>query len=177
MCKPVPEALHAPALLVHRYQQVRVTQAVNFINQGSKLPRRLDATIIGLPRRLYDAIAALDEKVLREQMKGLLSRAQIKAMLKRRDKILAKIDADREKAATQLMAQADKTRFDADESDKDRIINLEEKQRDREAAERAAQNKQPKTTQDFRDSVKLIPELFNLIPGQWKFRSIETGTV
>ena len=74
---------------------------------GSKLPKRLAATTLSLPRPLYDAMLELDEKVLREQMKGLLSRAQIKAMLKRRDKIIEKIDGDREKHSDAMVFHAE----------------------------------------------------------------------
>jgi hypothetical protein len=50
-----------------------------------------------LPRRLYNALAKLDRQAVREQTEGLLTRVQVSAMFKRRDRILARIDDRRDK--------------------------------------------------------------------------------
>jgi len=44
-------------------------------------------------RQLYDALARLDEETLRKEMKGLLLKSQVRAILSRRDRILEVFDA------------------------------------------------------------------------------------
>lgn len=50
---------------------------------------------VWLSRQLYDNLAALSEEGLAELLDGLISKSQLKALLERRDLILAKIDRDR----------------------------------------------------------------------------------
>jgi len=64
---------------------------------GKKLNKTFEVNMITLPLSLYDKLQALEEARLMEVMEGLLSKAQVKALIKRRDKMILKIDADREK--------------------------------------------------------------------------------
>ncbi len=50
---------------------------------------------VWLSREVYDNLAALSEESLAELADGLISKSQLKALLARRDLILAKIDRDR----------------------------------------------------------------------------------
>lgn len=51
---------------------------------------------IWLSRQMYDSLVGLDAETLAEMMDGLISKAQLKALLARRDLIVAKIDKDRQ---------------------------------------------------------------------------------
>lgn len=59
------------------------------------LPESFEDSPVTVPRELVSRIQALDEPQLREKLRGLVSRVQIKALLARRDKILEKIEHDR----------------------------------------------------------------------------------
>lgn len=50
-----------------------------------------------LPRAVYDRMIALEEKRLSETMRGLLTKTHVRAILERRDRIVKKIDKDRER--------------------------------------------------------------------------------
>jgi hypothetical protein len=50
-----------------------------------------------VPRALYERLGALEEKPLVELTRGVLSKGQVRALLVRRDRILEKIDGDRER--------------------------------------------------------------------------------
>lgn len=52
---------------------------------------------IRLPRRLVPVLESLDQQELRDLFEGLLSKAQVKALLARRDEILKKLERDRER--------------------------------------------------------------------------------
>ena len=52
---------------------------------------------MGLPRALHERLRALDRKMMTTLLGDLLSKAQIKALLARRDRILDKIERDRER--------------------------------------------------------------------------------
>ena len=48
-----------------------------------------------LPRALHDRLATLDRKALSERLGGLVTKQQVKALLARRDAIVAKVEKDR----------------------------------------------------------------------------------
>lgn len=56
-----------------------------------------------LPRSLLERLEALDEPTLRARLDGLVGRAQIRAMLARRDAILAKVEEDRRRYGDALV--------------------------------------------------------------------------
>ena len=51
---------------------------------------------VWLSREMYENLAGLDEESLADLADGLISEAQLEALLARRDLIVAKIDADRQ---------------------------------------------------------------------------------
>ena len=61
---------------------------------GKDLPAVFQANPARLPRRIYDRLRGLDADGLGELLGKLVTRARIRAMLDRRDAIVAKIDAD-----------------------------------------------------------------------------------
>jgi hypothetical protein len=58
-----------------------------------------------LPRSLWNELGSLEFKELRELMRGVLSKAQIKALLARRDAILKKIERDRAEFSDAIVFQ------------------------------------------------------------------------
>jgi hypothetical protein len=58
-----------------------------------------------LPRTTYTRLQGLEEKKLREMLKGLLNKRQVRALLARRDKILEKIEEDRQRLGDRLVFQ------------------------------------------------------------------------
>ncbi len=64
--------------------------------QTSDLPETFEQKPARLSRDLYERLQALDEASLVELMDGLISEGQVRKMLERRDRILEKIDQDRE---------------------------------------------------------------------------------
>ena len=71
--------------------------------ETTDLPDAFEETLIRLPRELYERLQGLDESSLTELLGDLLGGAQIETLLERRDKILAKIDADREKLGDEVV--------------------------------------------------------------------------
>jgi hypothetical protein len=69
------------------------------------LPDEFLSRPASLPRGLLAKLEALEDLSLFRELKGLLSHAQVKAMLERRDKILEKIAADRERYGEALVFQ------------------------------------------------------------------------
>jgi hypothetical protein len=67
------------------------------------LPEYFTSHVARLPRELLPRLEALDEKDLRELLKGLVSKSRVKALLARRDKILEKIEADRREYGDELV--------------------------------------------------------------------------
>jgi hypothetical protein len=61
-----------------------------------ELPQAFQDEPVSLLRSLIPKLEALDKTALQVRMRGLLSKAQIKALLARRDLILAKVEQDRE---------------------------------------------------------------------------------
>jgi hypothetical protein len=61
------------------------------------LPPEFQAAPIRLPRSLLPRLESLNQDELKQMFKGLVPNAQIKALLKRRDAILKKIEKDLEK--------------------------------------------------------------------------------
>lgn len=59
------------------------------------LPESFTSERAWLSQDLYDRLAALDEAELTELLNGLITAAQVKSLIARRDLILEKIDADR----------------------------------------------------------------------------------
>jgi len=68
-----------------------------------KLPAGFDVEPIALPAELYRRLEALDRASLKATVGKLLSGPQIKAMLARRDEILAKVEADRKRYGDALV--------------------------------------------------------------------------
>jgi hypothetical protein len=62
-----------------------------------ELPKRFERRVTRVPRALYERLGALEEKPLVELTRGVLSKGQVRALLVRRDRILEKIDGDRER--------------------------------------------------------------------------------
>lgn len=58
-----------------------------------------------LPRSLLERLRSMDRAGMTELLGGLLSKAQIKALLARRDRILEKIDRDRERYGDDMVFQ------------------------------------------------------------------------
>ena len=73
--------------------------------QIKKLPDRFLGQPVSLPRSLLERLEALEEKSLRELLKGVASRSQVRALLARRDKILEKIEADRKQYGDRMIFQ------------------------------------------------------------------------
>lgn len=70
-----------------------------------KVSSAFDDIPVSLPESLYQRLKQLDGPTLRELFDGLLSRAQVKALLSRRDQIIEKIDKDREKFGDSMVFQ------------------------------------------------------------------------
>ena len=68
-----------------------------------ELPAGFEATPLSMPRGLAPRLAALDAKLLTGLLEELVSKAQIKALLKRRDKILDKLERDRKEYGDELV--------------------------------------------------------------------------
>jgi hypothetical protein len=66
-------------------------------------PKGFDEAPIALPRWLHERLEQMDTDSMRELLGGLISRAQIKAMLSRRDDILEKIERDRQQYGDDLV--------------------------------------------------------------------------
>ncbi len=70
-------------------------------SRSFRLDRGVDASFLeppyGLPRALLDRLTSLDEKAIAGRLEGALSKAQVKALLARRNRILEKIARDRER--------------------------------------------------------------------------------
>jgi len=62
-----------------------------------KLPEGSEETPLSLPRWLYERLRGLEERELRELFGGLLGKARVRALLARRDRIVEKVDRDRER--------------------------------------------------------------------------------
>jgi hypothetical protein len=73
--------------------------------RSKELPKKFLGGPASLPRPLLDRLEALNEERLRELLKGLLSKARVRALLARRDRILEKIEADREEWGDALVFQ------------------------------------------------------------------------
>lgn len=58
---------------------------------------------MALPRRLHERLQSLDRDGMEELLGGLLSKAQIKALLARRDRILEKLERDRKRYGDALV--------------------------------------------------------------------------
>jgi hypothetical protein len=69
------------------------------------LPKGFQKTPVSLPRDLLPRLEALNVKSLVKRMEGLVSKAQIKALIGRRDRLLAKIEADRAEYGDGLVFQ------------------------------------------------------------------------
>ncbi|MEJ2085910.1 MAG: hypothetical protein P8Y44_09565 [Acidobacteriota bacterium] len=65
--------------------------------ERSDLPPGYSDLLIRLPRDLYESLRELDEVSLNDLLEELLGVAQIETLLERRDKIIEKIDYDRQK--------------------------------------------------------------------------------
>jgi len=63
-------------------------------NLIKKLPKTFEGQTVSLPRWFYDAVKQLEQQKLEQVLEGLVSGAQIKALLARRDKMMKQIDAD-----------------------------------------------------------------------------------
>ena len=70
---------------------------------GKKLPESFAGSPVALTRDLHDALGRLNEADLRDEMDGLLSRAQIRSLLARRDRILEKTARDLEQYGEALV--------------------------------------------------------------------------
>ena len=71
--------------------------------QTSDLPEGFEQTRAWLSRDLYDQLNALDGDQLIELMEGVISVGQIEKMLERRDRIIDKIDQDREEFGDEVI--------------------------------------------------------------------------
>ena len=70
---------------------IDLTRAFRF---SKKLPKEFEETAISLPRALYRRLQDLEKVRLMTVMAGVLSKAQVRVLLTRRDAILAKIERD-----------------------------------------------------------------------------------
>ena len=71
--------------------------------EKSDLPEGFESTLIRVPRGLYARLRELNRSELDELMSGLLGPAQIESILERRDKILEKLDADRQEMGDEVV--------------------------------------------------------------------------
>lgn len=71
--------------------------------QTGDLPEGFEETLIRLPRELYDRLTELDKESLSDLLGDLLGEAQIETLLERRDKILQKLDTDRQKLGDEVV--------------------------------------------------------------------------
>jgi hypothetical protein len=62
---------------------------------GKKLEKSFTSQMLTLPKELYENLQALEEARLMEVLSSELSKAQIKSIVRRRDKIVEKVEADR----------------------------------------------------------------------------------
>jgi hypothetical protein len=69
------------------------------------LDDKVEEALWTLPRRLLERLRSMDREGMTELLGGLLSKAQIKALLARRDRILEKIERDRERYGDDLVFQ------------------------------------------------------------------------
>lgn len=60
-----------------------------------KLPDGSEEEPISLPRWLYERLRGLEEQELRDLFRGLLGKARVRALLARRDRIVAMVERDR----------------------------------------------------------------------------------
>ncbi|MDH3628207.1 MAG: metallophosphoesterase [Acidobacteriota bacterium] len=65
--------------------------------QSKKLPKTFMDVTVWLPRRVHERLKNLSDETLLTELDGLLDRTRIKAIMKRRDLILAKIESDRKR--------------------------------------------------------------------------------
>lgn len=62
-----------------------------------KIPKEFIDEPVRIPRTVLDGLRRLDQEILRTELKGILSRAQIKSLLARRDRIVVKFERDIER--------------------------------------------------------------------------------
>jgi hypothetical protein len=74
-----------------RVHMIDLTRAFRF---SRKLDKKFSKKELTLPRSLYQRLQELDRDRLIELMDGVLSTAQVSALLSRRDAIIKKVDAD-----------------------------------------------------------------------------------
>jgi hypothetical protein len=67
------------------------------------LPEAYTAEKAWLTRDLYDRLEELDESTLTAAMDNLISRAQVRSVLQRRDRLIEKIDHDRKKHGDEVI--------------------------------------------------------------------------
>jgi hypothetical protein len=87
------ENLHNQLVTVHDWKVhlIDLTRAFRF---SRKLPEEFEEKPVSLPRGLYQRLQDLKKDRLMTLMDGVLSKTQVRAILARRDAILAKIDRD-----------------------------------------------------------------------------------
>ncbi len=56
-----------------------------------------------MPRELLERLAALDEKTVARRLRGLVSRARVRALMARRDQLLSKIEQDRRRYGDEVV--------------------------------------------------------------------------
>ena len=74
-----------------RVHLIDFTRAFRF---SKKLSKEFEETAISLPRELYRRLQDLEKDRLMTVMAGVLSKAQVRVLLARRDAILAKVERD-----------------------------------------------------------------------------------
>ena len=76
--------------------QLRLIDHSRSFRLEKRLPKGLEAEPLALPRWLFDAIQELELEEMTELFRGLMGKSRVKAMLARRDKLVLKIERDRE---------------------------------------------------------------------------------
>lgn len=71
--------------------------------ERTDLPDGFSDLLIRVPRGLYESLLEIDQVSLHELLGDLLGPAQIEALLERRDKIIEKIDFDRQKMGDEVV--------------------------------------------------------------------------
>jgi hypothetical protein len=98
------ENLHNQLVTVHdwRVHLIDFTRAFRF---SKNLPKEFEETPISLPRALHRRLQDLEKDRLITVMAGVLSKAQVRVLLARRDAILAKIERDIEASGEEVVFQ------------------------------------------------------------------------
>ena len=73
--------------------------------QVKNLPKVFASKPVSLPRDLLTELEAMNDETLKELLKGVVTKPQIKTMLVRRDKILEKIASDRKSYGDRMVFQ------------------------------------------------------------------------